>query len=746
MNIIKSKNFLPGNRTVWWVFIPGAHILWWAGLIFILISVESSAQQFRIYGTVKDNSDNPLIGANVILLGAEKGAATDKEGNFEIRNVSSGLYTLEVSMVGFKTVKVADLNIFDQSKRVDFVLEPIVIEAGQVIITANKYEQDISDLPVSAEVIPYEKLLRKNFTNLEDAMRYVPGVNMTSYQISIRGSSGYSKGAGTRVLLAYDGIPFYTGDTGEIIWESIPVTQLERVEIIKGASSSLYGSAAIGGVVNVITKKIPNEPVTYIKTSIGVWDDPYYSEWKWADNLRILNSLTLSHSRKIGDLGIAASLSRIEDMSYKQSGFYHRYIGYLKAEYAFSEASSATLFFNSLNQKSGNFLYWKDSRNALIPPEADQGQSIITNRQMLGLLFKKIVSENFFINFRGSYYRSDWKDQTESANSAVTDLFRVEVQLNNSLTDKLFLISGFESSFSAVSSDIFGNPIALSLGAYSQAELKFNFPLIATLGLRYDFTKPDTLESSGALSPKLGLNYKVNENLIFRSSIAFGFRAPTLAETFTSTTASGITIKPNPRLKPESNFTFEIGSIYKPCDNLTFDAAIFQNEFYDFIEPGVDRSDGLIYFDNVVRARIQGAELSCNIKLLDEKLSLSISHTYLWSRDLEKKKSLKYRPRQLSFVTADYSFLDFLLGIDLRYWSRVEEIDTELIDLGLVPDGENRAAVYVLDLRAGYNFSNLGLPIRMNFNANNIFNYNYVELIGNLAPIRNYSFSLELIF
>jgi len=712
----------------------------------MVVSVDSSAQQFSIYGTVKDVSGIPLVGANVIVIGLDFGAATDEEGKFEINNLSSGTYTLEASMVGYKSKQILDLGLADHSERIDIILEPIIIESGQVIITANKYEQNIAELPVSAEVIPSEKLSRKNFTNLEDAMRYVPGVNMIGFQISIRGSSGYSRGAGTRVLLAYDGIPFYTGDTGEIIWESIPVTQLDRVEIIKGASSSLYGSSAIGGVVNVITKKIPSEPITNIKSSLGIWDEPYYIEWKWADNNRIFNSLTLSHSRKIGELGIAAAFSRIEDMSYKQSGFYHRYIGYLKAEYDFSEATSATLFFNSLNQKSGNFLYWKDSRNALIPPEADQGQSVTTNRQILGLLFKQIVNENFFMNFRGSYYRSDWKDQTTSANSAITDLFRGEIQLNNLLTDKIFLISGIESSFSSVRSDIFGKPASFIIGTYTQGEFKFHFPLIATLGLRYDFTKLDTLESTSAVSPKLGLNYKVNEKLILRSSIAFGFRAPTLAETFTSTTASGVTIKPNPRLKPESNFTFEVGTVYKPFSVLTLDAAIFQNEFYNFIEPGVDPSDGLIYFDNVVRARIQGAELSINYKLFNDKLSLSFSHNHLWSRDIEKKKALKYRPRNLSYFTADYSFLDFLLGADFRYWSRVEEIDTELIDLGLVPDGEIRAAVYVLDLRAGYNLSNLGLPLRMNFNANNIFNYNYVELIGNLAPIRNYSFSLELIF
>jgi iron complex outermembrane receptor protein len=87
-----------------------------------------------------------------------------------------------------------------------------------------------------------------------------------------------------------------------------------------------------------------------------------------------------------------------------------------------------------------------------------------------------------------------------------------------------------------------------------------------------------------------------------------------------------------------------------------------------------------------------------------------------------------------------------LFGADFRYSSRVEEIDTELIDLGLVPDGDLRVPIYVFDLRVSYNFSNLGLPLRMNLNANNIFHYNYVELIGNIAPIRHYTFSLELFF
>lgn len=715
-------------------------------IIFLVIfTIKLSAQQLSIAGSVKDNLNKPLSGANIVLLGTNRGTASNEAGKFEINNLLPGTYTLEISMVGFKTERVQNIQLIDKSETIDIVLYPAVIGTDQVIVTANKYEQIISEMPISAEVIPQEKLLRKDFTNLEDAMRYVPGVNMTSWQISIRGSSGYSRGAGTRVLLAYDGIPFYTGDTGEIIWESIPITQVQRVEVIKGASSSLYGSAAIGGVVNVITKKIPENPETYFRAGAGIWDNPSYDEWKWADNARIFNHFTIAHSRRIGELGVSGSFSRIEDMSYKQSGFFHRYIGYLKAEYNFSETTLASLFLNTLNQKSGNFLYWKDLRHALVPTDQDQGQTVTTNRQMLGLLLKQIMNNNFFINIRASYYRSDWKDQTESANSAISDLLRGEIQLNNSLTNQLFLISGIEASFSNVSSDIFGSPNGFSFGAYSQAELKFDFPLIATVGFRLDFTKLDTLKTSNALSPKIAFNYKVNEKLILRSSAAFGFRAPTLSESFTSTTVSGITIKPNPKLKPERNFTFEFGGNYTLIDNLILDAAIFQTEFYDFIEPGVDPSDGLIFFDNIVRARIQGAEAGIRFKFFEDRFFISLNHMYLWSRDLEKQKLLKYRPKNTSGVSVEFMLDNLSAGADFRYWSRVEEIDQELIDLGLVPDGEKRVAVYVLDLHASLSFNIYNLPLRTFFNVNNLLNYNYVELIGNLAPIRNYSFSLELI-
>ena len=120
-----------------------------------------------------------------------------------------------------------------------------------------------------------------------------------------------------------------------------------------------------------------------------------------------------------------------------------------------------------------------------------------------------------------------------------------------------------------------------------------------------------------------------------------------------------------------------------------------------------------------------------------------LNYIYLWARDLQLNQALKYRPRNSVTASLDYLLNNFDFGADFRYWSRVEKMDFELVDLGLLKDGRMRVPVYVLDLRANSSLDVFGIPGKISINANNILNYNYVELIGNLAPIRNYSVGLE---
>jgi outer membrane receptor for ferrienterochelin and colicins len=147
-----------------------------------------------------------------------------------------------------------------------------------------------------------------------------------------------------------------------------------------------------------------------------------------------------------------------------------------------------------------------------------------------------------------------------------------------------------------------------------------------------------------------------------------------------------------------------------------------------------------------VRARIQGGEAGVILNVFPNELSLSFNYTYLWARDLETNTVLRYRPRHIFYSGLDFRKWNFDFGINFRYTSRVEEIDDELVDLGIVVDGDLRVPVYTTDIKLGYNFITYNLPLNVFFNVKNIFNYNYVELIGNLRQIRNYSFGVNLAF
>jgi iron complex outermembrane receptor protein len=733
LKVLPKKCFLYNSR--WIAFLS----------IFALLTAENiSAQTYSIKGQVVDLKSKPIPSVNVILLNTNLGAAADDDGFYEVINIPSGNYTIEFSAIGYEKLRKENVIVQNESVVVNVTLIESVILSDEVLVTAGKYEQKKSDLTVSTEIISGREFTERNFSNLEDAVRFVPGVTMTEDQISIRGSNGYSRGTGSRALLAIDGLPFYTGDSGDIIWEMIPTLEIQKVEIIKGASSSLYGSSAIGGVINSLTRDISEKPLTIFNGFYGVYDKPYYSEWDWSGERRPFNGLTLSHSNIFGKLGFNISLTRLEESGYKQDDDFKKYIGFLKAVYNFTPSSSLTFLANTFNKRAGQFLYWKDSRNALVPPDQNLGDRIETNRYLFGLIYKSLISDKILMNIKTSYYRNYFKDNADIPNESTSNLYRGEVQLTSNMTKSVVLTGGVEGTLSNVKSSLFGNPDAFSVGAYMVGDVTFDFPLIVSLGVRYDYSELDSLDGSGAFSPKLGLNYKLTKELILRSSLGTGFRAPTIAEAFTSTATGGITVKPNPNIKSEYNLTFEFGVNYSPFTSLNFDAAVFQNEYYDMIEPGIDPSDGLVFFSNLVRARIQGGEAGVVLNLFPNELSLSFNYTYLWARDLETGNALKYRPRHIFYSGLDFRKWNFDFGINFRYTSRVEEIDDELVDLGIVVDGDLRVPVYTTDIKLGYNFISYGLPLNIYLNVKNIFNYNYVELIGNIRKIRNYSFGFNL--
>ncbi len=705
---------------------------------------------------VSGENGAPLEGANVTLEGTVIGAPSGPNGRFVLRRIPSGIHTLLVSIIGYRAKRIPDIAVSEgDSAEVRIVLEPAPVEAEPIVVTAGRMEQLLQEVPASVSVIGQTTLEYRNAVTVDDALRYVPGVHMTQTQVDIRGSSGYSFGVGTRVLILIDGIPLITGDTGEINWESIPVSQIERIEIVKGAASALYGSSALGGVINIITRSSGRSsgerPETRVRMYGGIYDLPKYQSWKWTQDSRTLSGIATGYRAQFNDLTVAAGVDRTLNDGYRRNDYWKRWNGTLRLGYDISPYRAAGLFFSILEQRRGSFLYWRDFNHAFEPPEEELRQSVYSVRWNLGGSYREFVSERFLYSGRFSWFKSRWSDnvpsQYDSAGSnSRSDVVTGEAQANLRLSPGQMLIGGISGSVQSVDADtIFGRHDGRGAAAYLQDEIRVSEPFRLTLGGRFDYQSIEGLDAVSQFNPKAGLVYSLPDSSAIRFSAGRGFRAPTVAEIFTTSTAGGVAIHPNPGLKPERSWSAELGGVHSFSESIQGDCSFFRNEFWDLIEPGFG-PDGVVHFENITRALIYGVELTLNLSFPTRSITHQISYTYMDPRDQTSGDVLRYRPRNLLYYTGQARIAPFSFGVDARYLSRIERIDDSFVTLGIIPGGDERVPITVVDVRAGADWTLAGLPITTVLHLNNILQYYYVELIGNIAPVRNVVLTLETRF
>ena len=210
-----------------------------------------------IKGKVKDHAGE-LPGA-VISIDSKTGTTSDINGDF-ILSVPAGAYTLTCSMVGYKSQKQTTKVVANDTLKLNFSLTDANAMLDEVVVSAGKFEQKLSDVTVSMEVIKLAIIENKNTTTLDQIMNQVPGVTVSDGQASIRGGSGFAYGAGSRVLMLVDEMPMISADAGDVKWNYLPLENLEQVEVIKGASSALFGSSALNGVINLRTAYAKDKP------------------------------------------------------------------------------------------------------------------------------------------------------------------------------------------------------------------------------------------------------------------------------------------------------------------------------------------------------------------------------------------------------------------------------------------------------------------------------------------------------
>jgi hypothetical protein len=165
-------------------------------------------------------------------------------------------------------------------------------------VSAGKFEQDYGRITVSMEVIKPQMIENRNTVNIDDVLQQTPGVSIVDGEPQIRSGSGYSFGAGSRVMVLLDDLPILSGDAGRPSWGFLPIENIQQIEVIKGASSVLYGSAALSGVINMRTAYPTDEPLTKITTFVGGYSAPQTREAKYWEGTPMRNGFQFLHARK----------------------------------------------------------------------------------------------------------------------------------------------------------------------------------------------------------------------------------------------------------------------------------------------------------------------------------------------------------------------------------------------------------------------------------------------------------------
>ena len=724
-------------------------------ILFCIGNAVAMSQSNSLIGFVTDReSGEPLTGVTVRVDGTRLGAISDKTGRFAITNVTAGMLTLKATLVGYEAV-TTEVFIKSGQNDVVFTMKQTSIRSEEIIISAGQRVQAAQDVPISVSTMSEQDLAARSITRLDDALRYVSGVSLQGDQVNIRGSSGFAFGLGSRTMVLLDGFPVLSGDNGDIKFDVMPVADVERLEIIKGAGSALYGTGALGGVVSMFTKTPTTDLDVQARVYGGLYTAPRYDEWKYRSSAPLQWGADLRASQRFGDWSVNLSAGYRGDESYRQFDRQQRGFGFGKVIWTPDQANRFTIFSLYALDYNQNFIYWKDLPNATRPTDVqDQNEWLWTQKLAAALEWQTLLSSTTSLVIRPGVFQTRFEsrigDVVLDSNQSTAYAYNVDAIVTSTILDWLTVTGGLTGRVNSVRADVYGEQLQTVISGFVQGEFQLPHDVIITAGARVDREETQTLPAQIEVSPKFGASWRATEELTLRGSVGRGFRAATIAERYANIRYGPFKTAPNPDIRPESSWSAELGmhvstrSLFLPID---LDIAVFDNELFDLIEPSFDFDDPTvpIVFKNLTRARILGTELTVRVALT-RSLGVETGVTAMLPTDLTTNETMKYRNSFLWYSRGSWMFkagpLDLELQAEYRYVSRVENVD-ERLDVFIV-DASERVPSHVVDARLFWDMQSVsGQPIRIGLIGRNLLDYYYNEIVANLAPTRSILLQIE---
>ena len=773
-------------------------------LSFCLFSFLSFAQEAVLQGVLTDKSNaEPLIGATVQI--GETGTTSDYDGSY-ILSAQAGEVTVKLTYVGYETMEQT-ITLVAGDNKIDFTLMEAATILNTATVTSGKFEKPLGEVTVSLEVIKPTLLESNNATSVDDVLGKVSGVEILDGQANIRGGSGYSYGAGSRVLLLVDDIPILQPDAGFPNWDDVPVENIEQVEIVKGAASALYGSSAMNGIINIRTGYAKSDPETRFSafyTGYDSFKDETKSWWLANDTLDNPEGDTLVapyeygfsglHKQKFGKFDLVVGAYYLDRSGFRKDEYdqYGRFN--INTRYRVTDRFSVGVNANMNRGKSQSFFYW--AGNGALTTTASPGTFSTTERTRYNIdPYADYYMENGLRHrFRGRFYSIDNLSAQGQSNSS--RLFYGEYQAQKNFEDiNLVVTSGLVGQASSIDAELYADTIytANNIAAYLQFDQKLFDRLNLSGGFRYErnvlvapdenIIEGDTIFGGREVEAKpvfrIGANYQVGQATYLRASWGQGYRFPTIAEKYIETNA-GFAIRSNPELKSETGYTAEIGikQGFKISNWTGFvDVAGFISEYRDMMEFNLFINPIAFRSLNIGNTSIKGIDVSVGGqgKIGEAEVGLIGGYTYLSPKYLDYDAAgigaqltefdyetqpglynaatnsdstnvLKYRTRHSFKMDAQAEIKGFTIGGAVVYNSYMESIDRlfETIIPGLKDyRTENSAGTTVLDARLSYAFTD---NIKLSVLARNILNTDYIRRPGYQEAPRSYTARVDFKF
>ncbi|MBW1689399.1 MAG: TonB-dependent receptor [Deltaproteobacteria bacterium] len=510
---------------------------------------------------------------------------------------------------------------------------------GEVVVTATKTPHMLKDVPVETVIITKDEIEQSSAQTITDLLRYAPGLfvrsedapGISSWRTKIRGldfNSGYG-------LVLVDGMRVKGGGMGEYGYglNQIPMEMIEKIEIVKGPSSVLYGSDAMAGVINIITKPTPDRTISGFQAGYGSHETQIDSLY-WGTKVDSF-AVFLNASREESEIGkYGYNIKRDEDYEKDR----------IDAKFSYDLKENLKLSLNMAGEDkerkrkylSKDTVRYSDDYKLRLAPE-----------------LKATFEDNSTLWLRGYYY--DWNFKTEEYGTPsgftprIGDMYyrNVEARYSKPFWKTHLGILGLEYLQEQLDYNLSDASIDTTSG-YLQDEAGFTAwkPLKVVLGGRVDHHSKYGTE----LCPKISLMWELTDKTRIRGSVGRSFKSPNIRQLHYKVPFQHGTywFKSNPDLEAEKSWGYSLGVEQGLGDRIVFNIGLFRNDVKDkvvWVESG-ETIDGLPVklAENIAKAYTHGAEAGFKA-IIFKGLSVNLGYTYLDTEDRETHKELTYCPR-----------------------------------------------------------------------------------------------------